>query len=86
MTKYMAHSPSNENPEWQTLKAHAEGVTSRLEHHLRYLIHNVSELLPYTKLTGYLHDLGKYREDFQKYRLGWNPQTEKVAAALRGGC
>lgn len=72
MTRYMAHSPSDENTEWQTLKAHAEGVTSRLEHHLRYLTHNVPELLPHAKLTGYLHDLGKYRDNFQKHRLGWN--------------
>ncbi len=77
MTQYMAHSPSQENPQWQTLKAHAEGVSARLEHHLRYvtLPENVPELLPYAKLTGYLHDLGKYREDFQKHRLKWNPKT-----------
>ena len=73
----MGHSPSRENDRWQTLRAHTEGVTVRLEHHLRYLTlpNNIPELLPYAKLTGYLHDLGKYREDFQKYRLGWNPQT-----------
>ena len=75
MTQYMAHSPSQENSQWQTLKAHAEGVSARLEHHLRYMIDNVPELLPYAKLVGYLHDLGKYRETFQKHRLGWNPQT-----------
>lgn len=76
MIRYMAHSPSQENPQWQTLKAHAEGVSARLEHHLRYLTltENVPELLPYAKLTGYLHDLGKYRETFQKHRLGWNPE------------
>lgn len=73
MTRYMAHSPSEENPQWQTLKAHAEGVTARLEHHLRYLTRSVPELSAYAKLTGYLHDLGKYRDDFQKHRLEWNP-------------
>lgn len=74
---YMAHSPSEENPEWQTLKAHAEGVTARLEHHLRYLTRNVPELLPYAKLTGYLHDLGKYREEFQEHRLGWDARADR---------
>ncbi|MEW6421254.1 MAG: CRISPR-associated endonuclease Cas3'' [Deinococcota bacterium] len=74
---FMGHSPSQENPEWQTLKAHVEGVTRRLEHHVRYLAlaENVPELRPYAQLTGYLHDLGKYREAFQKHRLGWNPRT-----------
>lgn len=80
---YMAHSPSAENPEWQTLKAHAEGVTARLEHHLRYLTQNVPELLPYAKLTGYLHDLGKYRDDFQEHRLGWNPRTGQPVTPSR---
>ena len=75
MTQYMAHSPSRENLQWQTLKSHAEGVSSRLEHHLRYLTENVPELTLYAKLTGYLHDLGKYRETFQNHRLGWNLQT-----------
>ena len=80
MIRYMAHSPSGENSEWQTLKAHAEGVTIRLEHHLRYLSQNMPELLRHAKLIGYLHDLGKYREDFQKYRLTWNPETGKQEA------
>ena len=75
MTSFMAHSPSSENPAWQTLEAHAQGVTVRLEHYLRYLIRNVPELLLHAKLTGYLHDLGKYRDDFQKHRLGWNPSV-----------
>ena len=83
MTKYMAHSPSEENLAWQTLKAHAEGVTTRLEHHLRYLTQNVPELSPYAKLTGYLHDLGKYRDDFQRYRLGWDPRANREAASVR---
>ncbi|WP_345466026.1 CRISPR-associated endonuclease Cas3'' [Deinococcus carri] len=77
--RYMGHSPSRENSEWQTLRDHVEGVTRRLEHHVRYLTlpGNVPELRPYARLTGYLHDLGKYRGDFQKYRLGWNPQTRQ---------
>jgi CRISPR-associated endonuclease/helicase Cas3 len=70
----MAHCPSKENARWQALKDYAEGVSARLEHHLRYLtlLENVPELLSYAKLTGYLHDLGKYRDDFRKHRLGWN--------------
>ncbi|WP_148221211.1 CRISPR-associated endonuclease Cas3'' [Truepera radiovictrix] len=79
----MAHSPSEENPRWQTLKAHAEGVSARLEHHLRYLFESVPELRPYAKLTAYLHDLGKYRDGFQEHRLGWNPHTQRPEAFPR---
>lgn len=82
MIRYMGHSPSAENAAWQPLKAHVEGVTVRLESHLRYLTrpNNIPELLPYAKLAGYLHDLGKYRDDFQKHRLNWNPQTGRHEA------
>nr|WP_246580681.1 CRISPR-associated endonuclease Cas3'' [Deinococcus aestuarii] len=74
----MGHSPSRENPNWQTLKAHVIGVTLRLEHHVRYV--DVPKLLPHARLTGYLHDLGKYRERFQKHRLRWNPRTGQPEA------
>nr|WP_246363357.1 CRISPR-associated endonuclease Cas3'' [Deinococcus budaensis] len=69
----MGHSPSAQNPEWQTLKAHVDGVTARLTHHVRYL--NVPGVTVYARLTGLLHDLGKYRLDFQHHRLGWNPEA-----------
>lgn len=75
MTRYMGHSPSRENPEWQTLQDHVQGVTALMEHHVRYV--TVPGLLPYAKLAGYLHDLGKYRDDFQKHRLQWNPATQR---------
>ena len=80
---YMAHSPGEESSGWQTLKAHAEGVTARLEHHLRYLVQNVPELSSYAKLTGYLHDLGKYRGEFQKHRLGWDPQADREVSFVK---
>lgn len=69
----MGHSPSAQNPEWQTLRAHVDGVTERLAHHARYL--NVPGVAVYAQLTGLLHDLGKYRLEFQRHRLGWNPEA-----------
>jgi len=72
--QFMGHSPSKENLDWQTLEAHVEGVTQRIEHHVRYL--GVAHLERYARLIGLLHDLGKYRMDFQKHRLGWNPETQ----------
>ena len=71
--QFMGHSPSRENLEWQTLQAHVEGVTQLTEHHVRYM--TVPGLTVYARLTGLLHDLGKYRLDFQQHRLGWNPET-----------
>ena len=69
--QFMGHSPSKENLKWQTLQAHVEGVTQLTEHHVRYMA--VPGLAVYARLTGLLHDLGKYRLDFQQHRLGWNP-------------
>lgn len=76
---YMAHSPSNKNLShdskyWQTLKKHTEGVVELTVHHLRYVFPRVTGLLTYAKLAAYLHDLGKYRDDFQQQRLQWQPQ------------
>ena len=52
-----------------------EGVTRLTEHHVRYL--RVPHLPVYARLTGLLHDLGKYRLAFQQNRLGWNSETEQ---------
>ena len=73
--QFMGHSPSEENPNWQTLENHVSGVTRRTEQHVRYMATAIPELTVYARLTGYLHDLGKYRMDFQQFRLGWNPET-----------
>ena len=80
MSIYMGHSPSEENPEWQTLKAHVEGVTDLTGHHVRYL--RVPHVKVYARLAGLLHDLGKYRDDFQLYRLNWHPQQQCEDKAL----
>lgn len=75
MSKYMGHSPSKENPNWQTLKDHVEGVTKLLCQHARFFNHPNADLD--ARWLGYMHDLGKYRVKFQKHRLGWNPDTQQ---------
>lgn len=82
MSIYMGHSPSKENPTWQTLKSHTEGTTRLTEHHTRYLSPNIVHLTLYVRLTGLLHDLGKYRDDFQMYRLNWHPHQEREDKTL----
>ena len=75
----MGHSPSKERGDgvWQTLKEHVEGVTRLTEMHVQYLVESVPEITTYAKLAGYLHDLGKYRDDFQLHRLKWHPHEER---------
>lgn len=77
MSKYMGHSPSAENPNWQTLKDHVEGVTNRTEQHVRYLLPFIPQITVYARLAGLLHDLGKYRNEFQIHRLKWHPYEER---------
>lgn len=77
MSTYMGHSPSKERNDgvWQTLKEHLDGVTERTVQHVRFL--NVPEMPRYARVAGYLHDLGKYRDDFQIHRLKWHPHEER---------
>ena len=77
MGHYMGHSPGKENPNWQTLKDHVEGVTNRTEQHVRYLVPAISQITVYARLAGLLHDLGKYRDNFQIHRLKWHPHEER---------
>ncbi|WP_051363482.1 CRISPR-associated endonuclease Cas3'' [Deinococcus murrayi] len=76
--KFMAHRPSAEQPQWQPLREHAQGVARRAEHFVRYLA--VPGVGVQARLAGYLHDLGKYREAFQKHRLGWDPAAGQPGA------
>ncbi|WP_278911655.1 CRISPR-associated endonuclease Cas3'' [Deinococcus wulumuqiensis] len=77
MSKYMGHSPSKENPTWQSLKDHVQGVTNRTEQHVRYLVPAIPHITVYARLAGLLHDLGKYRDEFQIHRLKWHPHEER---------
>lgn len=84
MSKYMGHSPSKERNDgvWQTLKDHVEGVTNRTEQHVRYLVPAIPQITVYARLAGLLHDLGKYRDDFQIHRLKWHPHEERHDASF----
>ena len=73
----MAHSPSAEQLHWQTLRNHALGVADRTEQHVRYLQPSIPQVAAYARAAGLLHDLGKYRDDFQIHRLQWHPHEER---------
>lgn len=82
MNRYMGHSPSKERNDgvWQTLKAHVEGVTELLRQHARFFDHPNADLD--AQWLGYMHDLGKYRLEFQRHRLQWEPLTGKEDKTL----
>jgi len=79
---YMGHSPSRERNDgvWQSLKAHVEGVTKLLRQHARFFNHPNADLD--AQWLGFMHDLGKYRLEFQRHRLQWEPMTGKEDRTL----
>ena len=50
--QFMGHSPSEENPNWQTLENHVSGVTRRTEQHVRYMATAIPELTVYAPADG----------------------------------
>ncbi|CAM3599891.1 CRISPR-associated endonuclease Cas3'' [Deinococcus frigens] len=71
--QFMGHSPPKNGTNWQTLADHARGVTDLVRQHARFF--QVSHADLDAHWLGLTHDLGKYRLEFQHYRLGWNPVT-----------
>jgi HD superfamily phosphohydrolase YqeK len=74
--EFWAHSP---NPAAAVpahlLKAHLRDVSWRAVRNAQaFKVPNVQALLP---VAGLLHDLGKYKLEFQRERLGYDPGTGK---------
>ena len=63
MTDYYAHS-ENKNDEWHLLKDHLQAVGHLAE---QFAEKNNSALKEAALWSGLLHDLGKYRDEFQQY-------------------
>lgn len=79
---YMAHSPTADNPRWQTMREHVQGVSERIEAHVRYLARRLPHLMLHARLSAQVHDLGKYRDGYQMHRLQWHPDTAQFDPAL----
>ncbi len=68
MTKYYAHS-LNGRPEeyWQELEDHLSEVADLAKKFANAIRPNEKSFAELAGLTGLLHDLGKYRTEFQEY-------------------
>ena len=68
MTKYYAHSLENRpEEEWQELEVHLTEVANLAEKFAKAARPDERLFAELARLTGLLHDIGKYRTEFQEY-------------------
>ncbi len=68
MKKYYAHSLENRpEEEWQELEVHLAEVANLAEEFGKAIRPDEKSFAEIARLTGLLHDLGKYRTEFQEY-------------------
>ena len=68
MTEYYAHTLENRpDDEWQTLDSHLVEVADLAQRFSKEIRPDDNLFADLAKLAGLLHDLGKYRMEFQEY-------------------
>ncbi|GEM46310.1 CRISPR-associated helicase Cas3' [Deinococcus cellulosilyticus] len=72
MAEFWAHTPTNTTPP-HLLREHLRTVTDRTLQHVRH--YRVPHVQDYARIIGLLHDLGKYKLEFQTLRLNYDPRT-----------
>ena len=83
---YFAHSGLAENrTDWQSLREHLVSVSQLAREMMRTAIAN-EHLEVSCIMAGLLHDLGKYRLEFQQMLLGLNPPRDKIYHKQAGAC
>src|SRR6516225_4108857 len=78
MSSYYAHSAENQPPSsWQRLQQHLMNVARLAHERAQAACPSNAQLLDAAMAAGLLHDLGKYRPEFQRYIEGRPPQGSK---------
>ena len=79
MTKFYAHSGhKDDNSDWQLLNDHLRGVASLAKGFAEVARPGDPTLSGAAFAAGLLHDLGKYRPQFQQMISGLHPRNEKT--------
>lgn len=78
---YYAHSKEDR---WQPLKEHLRNVAELASLFAQRCCPSATDFTKTARLTGLLHDLGKYRGAFQKYLQGQQSQGPDTAHAMYG--
>ena len=85
MTEYYAHSLDGKSEEeWQTLAVHLAEVSDLAEKFAKAVRPDDRLFAELAQLAGLMHDLGKYRSEFQEYLKKQRPGGSDTAHAVYG--
>jgi CRISPR-associated endonuclease/helicase Cas3 len=82
--RYPGKQPGVPGIKWQLLKDHLTGVANLAEQFAQIVRLKDKDFSQLARCTGLLHDLGKYREDFQRYLKNEQASGPNTAHAIYG--
>lgn len=86
MKTFFAHTAPEHDPDgsWQSLPEHLNQVAELAGHFATEARPGDEDFKRSAELCAYLHDLGKFRDDFQRYLSGEIPKSKKTRHAIYG--